>query len=147
MGNCLCLYETAESEPVPPVQDRSADGLSYVGEAAYQKLRTKHAAYHKSMWNVTQSKVVGSLQHTPGPSIFKSKIDPKEGHSNWFPEKMCEIMSKTTEWCDVMSLAAPDGYFLEQFKKALKTIAENNQGERAKPVIVRLMFGNIIGTL
>jgi len=132
MGNYLCFSrKEPESQPVPSVQDRSANGLSYVGEAAYEELRMKHAAYHQSMWNVTQSKVVGSLQHTPGRSTFESKIDPKEGHSNWFPEKMCEVMSKTTEWCDVMSLAAPDGYFLEQFKKALKNIAENNQ-ENAK---------------
>ena len=149
MGNLMCcIQESAASndkqEEATPVTDRSANGLSYVGEACYQLLRTKHAKYHDSLWNVTKSKVVGSLQHTPGKSVFSSGHDPEEGHSNWFAEKMCEIMSKTTVWCDVMSLAAPDGYFLEQFQKALKTIADNNK-DNSKPVIVRLMFGNIIG--
>ena len=144
MTSFFCCFNSPKKN-ASIVEDGSANDLSYVGEAAYQKLRTKHAAYHKSMWNVTKSKVVGSIQHTPGPTVFKSKSDPAEGHSNWFPEKMCEIMSKTKEWCDVMSLAAPDGYFLEQFQQALKNIAENNQGPRDKPVIIRLMFGNIIG--
>jgi len=148
MGNLLCCVQdpsdSDEAIVATPATDKSADGLSYVGEAAYQLLRTKHAKYHDSLWNVTKSKVVGSLQHTPGPSIFSCGHDPEEGHSNWFAEKMCEIMSKTTTWCDVMSLAAPDGYFLEQFQKALKNIADNNQ-DKSEPVIVRLMFGNIIG--
>ena len=93
---------------------------------------------------------MGKAPGIAGGSNSKSRlrtaliVGPKNVLSNWFAEKMCEIMSKTTVWCDVMSLAAPDGYFLEQFQKALKTIADNNK-DNSKPVIVRLMFGNIIG--
>eukprot|EP00554_Chaetoceros_debilis_P005726 CAMPEP_0194073012 /NCGR_PEP_ID=MMETSP0149-20130528/581_1 /TAXON_ID=122233 /ORGANISM="Chaetoceros debilis, Strain MM31A-1" /LENGTH=576 /DNA_ID=CAMNT_0038752967 /DNA_START=64 /DNA_END=1794 /DNA_ORIENTATION=+ len=130
-----------------PVVDKSANGLSYVAEAAYEILRTKHKLHHKSEWNVTKSKVVGALQHTPGPSSFASTSDPEEGHSDWFAEKMCEIMSLTTKWCDVMSLGAPDGLFLEKFQQALQNIAaENKKGNGNKdPIVVRFMFGNIIG--
>lgn len=160
MGNCLNSPSSASS-PSPasgnnaeengasaatPVVDKSANGLSYVAEAAYEILRTKHKAHHKSEWNVTKSKVVGSLQHTPGPSSFTSTSDPKDGHSDWFAEKMCEIMSLTTRWCDVMSLGAPDGLFLEQFQMALQNLAASNKQDDGKdPIVVRFMFGNIIG--
>lgn len=93
--------------------------------------------------------MIGGLQYTPDPKVFQNNLYATKGidnetHSNWFAEKMCEIMSKTTKWCDVMSLAAPDGYFREQFKIALKNIAKNAEG-KDEPIIVRLMFGNIIG--
>ncbi len=129
----------------PPIEDGSAEDLSNVAKAAYDVLRTKHRSHHKSQWNVTKSVMVGSLHHTPDIKFVKTGEEPKEGHADWFAEKMCEIMSKTTKWCDVMSLAAPDGYFLEQFKKALAAIAERNRGN-SDVVIVRLMFGNIVGT-
>lgn len=129
------------------VVDKSANGLSHVGEAVYQVLRTKHPTHHKTMWNVTKSKMVGSLQHTPKSAVFSSasanKVIDNETHDNWFADHMREIMSRTTKWCDVMSLAAPDGYFREQFKIALKAIAENASG-KDEPIVVRLMFGNIL---
>ena len=133
---------------VIPAVDRSANGLSHVGEAVYQVLRTKHAGHHHTMWNVTKSKMIGPLHQTPTEEVFSSKAASNaihnETHSNWFPHRMREIMEKTTKWCDVMSLAAPDGYFRDQFKMALKTIAENAAG-KDKPVVIRLMFGNILG--
>ncbi len=144
---CCGLNDTRTEDNGPPIEDESAEDLSYIAKAAYDVLRTKHTSYHKSQWNVTKSVMVGSLHHTPDIKFVKTGEEPpKEGHSNWFAEKMCEIMSKTTKWCDVMSLAAPDGYFLEQFKKALKNIVEMNRGN-PDVVIVRLMFGNILGTV
>ena len=82
------FFKSPKNERPPPINDsdvQSGKGLSYFGEEDYQELRTKQAVYHKFMWNVTQFKVIGYLQHTPGPSIFTSKLDPKEGHSDWFP--------------------------------------------------------------
>ena len=60
---------------------------------------------------------------------------------DWFPQKMCEIMSKTKYWCDVMSLTPPDGIFLKKMKEAIETISANAE----QPVIIRMMFGNIVG--
>jgi phosphatidylserine/phosphatidylglycerophosphate/cardiolipin synthase-like enzyme len=148
MGNLCGTTNTLKANAAEDVVDNSATNLSYLGEAAYEILRTKHKSYHKSEWNVTQSQVVGPLQHTPGPSAFTSKSDPKDGHSDWFAEKMCELMSSTTKWCDVMSLGSPDGLFLEQFQKALKNLAESNKAASASgadPIVIRFMFGNIIG--
>jgi phosphatidylserine/phosphatidylglycerophosphate/cardiolipin synthase-like enzyme len=67
---------------------------------------------------------------------------PEQGHDDWFPEKMGEIMSRTEVWCDVMSLAPPDGLFMTQVQEALVKIAVR-AAEKEKPVIVRMMFGNI----
>lgn len=53
-------------------------------------------------------------------------------------------MKKTEHWCDVMSLGPPDGLFMTHFQDALKVIAENAKGKKS-PIIVRMMFGNIIG--
>lgn len=53
-------------------------------------------------------------------------------------------MSKTQVWCDVTSLAPPDGRFLDAFKQALRDICET-ASTKDKPIIVRMMFGNIIG--
>jgi phosphatidylserine/phosphatidylglycerophosphate/cardiolipin synthase-like enzyme len=41
-------------------------------------------------------------------------------------------------------LAPPDGLFLVEMKKALTTIA-NNAMTSLKPVVIRMMFGNIVG--
>ncbi len=42
----------------------------------------------------------------------------------------------------MMSLGPPDGLFMTEMNKALKTIAAK---KTEKPVIIRMMFGNIIG--
>jgi phosphatidylserine/phosphatidylglycerophosphate/cardiolipin synthase-like enzyme len=57
---------------------------------------------------------------------------------------MSEIVSRTEVWCDLLSLAPPDGLFLVEMKKALTTIA-NNAMTSLKPVVIRMMFGNIVG--
>lgn len=158
-GCCQSTLFNVESRPnegkkpsvkptAKPVVDKSANGLTHVGEAVYQALRTKHAKHHHTMWNVTKTAMVGSLQQTPTVDVFTSPAASdaiqNETHSNWFAENMSSLIGKTTKWCDVMSLAAPDGFFREQFKIALATVAKNAVGKE-DPVVIRLMFGNIIG--
>ena len=136
---------TGIDNDVPITGSEITSRLSYVGSAVVEKLRMEHSKHHQSLWNVTNSKMIGSLQQTPPPSIWNSEEDPVEGHSNFFAEKICEIMSKTRRWCDVIQLEDPDGYFLEQIKKALKTICGNSIGAD-KPIIIRFMFGIRFGT-
>mmetsp|Transcript_57846 Transcript_57846/g.122696 ORF Transcript_57846/g.122696 Transcript_57846/m.122696 type:complete len:675 (+) Transcript_57846:129-2153(+) len=126
-----------------PTEDKDAAELSHVGTAAYEVLRVEHPEHHHRLWNVTSGRIVGELHQTPrggwncGPS-------PEEGHSDFFPEKMGEILGRTRIWADVLSLGPPDGKFMEAFKGALATIVENAE-ERESPVIIRMMFGNIVG--
>jgi phosphatidylserine/phosphatidylglycerophosphate/cardiolipin synthase-like enzyme len=125
------------------VEDKSASSLSYVGTAAYDVLRKKHNWFHHQLWNVTSGKIIGEVHQTP-KTMWKSERDPPEGHDDWFPQKMGEILSRTEQWADVMSLGPPDGLFLEEFKKALSIIADRSLASLT-PVIIRMMFGNIVG--
>ena len=120
--------------------------LSHVGEAVYQELRMKYSNYRHKMWNATLSAMVGPLQQTPSVKTFTDNLELTKDppHSNGFVDKMFDVMSKTTKWCDFMSLAPPyedgkDDYFLKKMKEALKNIAGNAKGK--DPIIVRLMFG------
>lgn len=124
------------------VNDEDAEGLSHVGQAAYDVLSTKHAKHHIRLWNVTTGAVVGDLDQTP-KDHFTAEEDPPDGHSDWFPEKMAEIMKRTVTWCDVMSLSPPDGKFLEELRDAITHIHRNADPE--SPPVIRMMFGNIIG--
>lgn len=124
-----------------PVQDRDASDLSHVGTAAYECLRIAHPILHGRLWNVTSGRKVGDLHQTPK---WGSDRAPGEGHSDFLPEVMGEILGRTRVWADVLSLGPPDGKFMEAFKGALAQIAES-AGESEKPVVVRMMFGNIVG--
>lgn len=123
------------------VTDEDAVGLSHVGQAAYDLLRRRFNHHHHTMWNVTSGKVIGEVHQTPIKGFPNMGTLP-DGHDDWFPVKMAEILSRTKVWADVMSLGPPDGLFMEEMNKALKTIAARKTD---KPVIVRMMFGNIIG--
>lgn len=139
MGN------TCSSAPEPSfakVLDKESGSLSYVGTAAYDELSSSHAQYFHQLWNISTGVPVGKVQDTPSKG-WESTQDPSDGHDAWFPERMCEIMSKTQVWCDVTSLGPPDGQFLVAFKKALGNIAKNARG-KAEPIVVRMMFGNIV---
>jgi hypothetical protein len=86
--------------------DNDAQDLSYVGTACYDALRIQRRGFHHSLWNVTSGSVV-SLD--PTPREYLSTTDgnlPSTNHSDWFPEKMGEMVSRTEVWCDVMSLGA-----------------------------------------
>lgn len=135
--------EDDDAEDEVEVNDEDAQGLSHVGQAAYQVLSTKHGEHHLRLWNVTTGSVVGELDQTP-KGIFGEEADPEDGHSDWFPEKMAEIMKRTVTWCDVMSLGPPDGKFLEDVREAITHIHRNADPD-APPPVIRMMFGNIIG--
>ena len=127
------------------VEDKSAGDLSYVGVAAYDVLRKHHNHHHHELWNVTKGKVVGDLQFTPKDAFTRNDtVDPPPGHDDWFPEKIGEIISRTEQWCDILTLAPPDGRFMEAFKKALAEVVKNREGALGR-VVIRMMFGNIVG--
>ena len=124
------------------VEDDSAVELSHVGTAAYNALRKGHNSWHHhTLWNVTSGKVVGELHQTPKGG-WGFEHDPPDGHDDWFPEKMGEILSRTEYFADVMSLGPPDGLFMTKLNEALKKIAAKKLD---RTIRVRFMFGNIIG--
>jgi hypothetical protein len=124
-------------------EDATAEKLSYVGKAAYEVLRTKHPRQHHQLWNVTTGRVVGELQYTPLHSWSASK-DLTDGHDDWFPTKLADIIQRTTKWCDIMSLGPPDGLFMTKFQEALHVLAVRSQKQN-ETIVVRIMFGNIVG--
>lgn len=126
------------------IEDKSAGDLSYVGTAAYDVLRRHHNHHHKELWNVTKGKVVGEVQFTPIDAFTRTEtIDPPEGHDDWFPEKIGEIISRTNDWCDIMTLAPPDGKFLEEIKKALAAICKRSDSFGGR-VVIRFLMANIV---
>jgi hypothetical protein len=131
-------------------EDNSAEDLSYVGTAVYEVLRRHHNHRHHELWNVTKAKIVGDIQYTPTDAFTRERTDPEEGHSDWFPKKVLSVMRRTQHWCDVMSLAPPDGVFLAEFKDALREICDNQTMNTSlmsghNRVTVRMMFGNVVG--
>jgi hypothetical protein len=132
--------------PDGEVVDKDAAPLSYVGQAAYEVLRTHHHHQWHRLWNVTSGTVVGKLHQTPLYNFDAGGTeDPETGHSDWFPIKMAEIMARTEIWCDVMSLRPPDGLFMDKFREALTTICERAGTPDHKTITIRMMFGNIAG--
>jgi len=127
--------------------DDDAASLSHVGQAAYECLRNKHFQYHHQLWNVTNGRVVGNLHQTPIEAFPGHPTGGEDGHDDWFPEKMAEIVGRTQKWCDVLSLGPPDGLFMERFKVALGQIVETaaEECDEDSPVIIRMCFGNIPG--
>jgi hypothetical protein len=126
------------------IEDASADGLSHVGTAAYNVLRREHNHHHKELWNVTRGKVVGDLQMTPKDAFTRTEtVDPPDNHDDWFPERIGEMIARTNEWCDIMTLAPPDGLFLVEIKKALATICSRSDSFGGR-VVVRFLMANIV---
>jgi len=125
-------------------QDSSAGDLSWVGVAAYDCLRKKHNHWHHDLWNVTKGKVC-DLQYTPRDFYDRSdRSNPEAHHDDWFAERMQENISRTEEWCDILTLGEPDGLFLDGWKKGLKTICEKELILNHK-ITIRIMFGNVLG--
>jgi len=127
------------------VTDKDAVNLSHVGQNVYEILRKKYGKHHLKEWDVSQGKMIGKMDQTPR---FNESIN--DNHSDWFPEKICEIISRTKHWCDILSLSPPDGLFLDKFKEALQTINSrprelDEKGNKKPPIIIRIMFGNLIG--
>eukprot|EP00929_Paragymnodinium_shiwhaense_P118498 TRINITY_DN9040_c0_g2_i1.p1 TRINITY_DN9040_c0_g2~~TRINITY_DN9040_c0_g2_i1.p1 ORF type:complete len:818 (+),score=91.61 TRINITY_DN9040_c0_g2_i1:338-2791(+) len=149
---CAIIQEAKEVDYVLPGQavpknviDRDATKLSNIGQAVYAKVQKDHKIKWQKSWNVTTGKVVGEVLQTPhGKISWPSKSDPPVDHDDWFPKRFFEVMSKTQVWCDVTSLAPPDDEFMTQFQAALQAIARNAVGKQ-KPIVVRMLFGNIVG--
>jgi hypothetical protein len=126
------------------VEDASAGDLSYVGHAAYEVLRKKHNRYHHELWNVTKGRMVGELHATPTDAFTRfDASDPCDGHDDWFPEKIGEIIARTEQWCDILSLGPPDGLFMVTFNRALHEICSRKIS--LGRITIRMMFGNIVG--
>jgi len=124
--------------------DNPGHALSYVGEAAFDVLHKDHSRSRHELWNVTYGKIIGNLHQTPHlKHSWGSNREPPAGHDDWFPDKMCEIISRTKVWCDITSLSPPDGLFLEKFKEALGNVAQTSKTV-PDPIIIRMMFGNIV---
>jgi phosphatidylserine/phosphatidylglycerophosphate/cardiolipin synthase-like enzyme len=137
----LQFWKQDDASSGDEIFDKDATSLSHVGTAIHDCLRKHHNRHHHKMWNVTRGSIVENVQQTPR---HLSKDDPEDSHSDWFPELMGELIAKTEYWCDVTSLGPPDGKFMECFKKGLATLAAKSV-DKEKPVIVRMMFGNIAG--
>jgi len=119
------------------------EGLSYIGGAAYTALSMKHPMYKNVCWNVTHGKVVGELAQTPPMKYWQEcKIDDDCSclHSDAFPERMAEIISRGREFVDFSSLGPPDGKFLEKIAGAIKSLHDSGNA-----VTVRVLTGNIVG--
>mmetsp|Transcript_6969 Transcript_6969/g.15906 ORF Transcript_6969/g.15906 Transcript_6969/m.15906 type:complete len:358 (+) Transcript_6969:173-1246(+) len=123
--------------------DKDAVNLSHVGEAVHDVLGRHHNRSHHSQWNVTSGKIIGSVHDTPR-KVWDTAANPEKDNDDWFPEKLANIISRTEAWCDIMSLGPPDGKFLTAFQGALQTLAERSK-TAAKPIVVRMLFGNIAG--
>jgi hypothetical protein len=93
--NCCKVPE--EESSGDEVEDRSAVGLSPPAKAAYDVLRRHHNHQHHKAWNVTSGKLIGDLHQTPLTG-WGWESDPKDGHDDWFPEKMKEILERTEIW-------------------------------------------------
>ena len=138
------------------VVDKSADDLSYVGVAAYDVLRKHHNHHHHELWNVTKGKVSdhlskkydgGSGLHVTPRDAF-SRVDahdPPDGHDDWITKELGDLIGLTEEWCDICSLAPPDGLFLKEFQRGLATICARDTAGTLGRITIRMMFGNIPG--
>mmetsp|Transcript_3600 Transcript_3600/g.8224 ORF Transcript_3600/g.8224 Transcript_3600/m.8224 type:complete len:401 (-) Transcript_3600:869-2071(-) len=125
-------------------EDKSADDLSHVGRAAYDVLRRHHNHHHHELWNVTKGKVIRN-DFTPYDAFTREDTkDPEHGHSDAFPAELEELIARTEEWCDILTLSPPTGLFLEAFKSALTRVCHDEISLNRKRVI-RIMFGNVVG--
>mmetsp|Transcript_6678 Transcript_6678/g.9831 ORF Transcript_6678/g.9831 Transcript_6678/m.9831 type:complete len:524 (-) Transcript_6678:146-1717(-) len=125
----------------------SPNKYSHVAAAAIQELEKNHQEYHEKLWAKTNGRIVGEIQHTPR-GTWKEASDPPEGHSNWLPEKMSELIARTEVYCDFMTLSPPtiveDDYFFKKIKEALATLANKSIEFSGKKIVVRFLFGNIV---
>ena len=117
--------------------------LSHIGKAAIKELETNHSQYHEKLWARTSGAVIGNvLSHSPR-GTWNAQSDPEDGHSDWLPRDLADLLAKTEVWCDFVSLSPPDGLFLEKIKKALQSVYARSK-ETDKKIVIRFLFGNII---
>jgi len=118
--------------------------LSHVGTAAYDVLRRDHNRRRRELWNVTKGSVI-RLDITPRDAFTRDdRTNPVKGHDDWFPRRLEQLIAKTEEWCDILTLDPPDGMFLDAFKNGIKKICKN-QVLLNRKIIIRIMFGSVPG--
>jgi hypothetical protein len=148
-------HRQGTSRDLDSAEQRNLDGFSSTGLAAFKALRVKHFWHYKRQWNVSSGRVV-AVYATPrvqtsggGGGEAENAADGGDapslgslplGHSDWFPQRLGEIVADTEEWCDVLNLGPPDGLFMDAFADAIKRLHDKN-----KPIVVRMMFGNVLG--
>jgi len=115
--------------------------LSHIGKAALKELEANHKSHHEKLWAKTSGAVVGNIAHSP-KGTWNQDIDPEEGHSDWLPTDLANLLAKTEVWCDFVSLSPPDGIFMNTIKKAIQTVAQRSK-DTDKKIVLRFLFGNI----
>jgi len=142
LGLVVLLCTTTHTE-LHASEDVDTSNLSYAGKAAYDVLSTRFAQYRSEQWELTSGRVIGKDIYTPRDFFNPSRqeIDLPEGHDDWLPEYLGEIVGRTTEFCDVMSLYMPTGKFLTELNKALRLLADRAENlPKSSPIIVRFLF-------
>ena len=76
---------------------KSPKTLSYLGHIVHSSLLRDHSHHRHTMWNVTSGRVIGQVDFTP-KDVWDTSADPREGHSDWLPEKMADIIGRTEAW-------------------------------------------------
>ena len=147
-----CCGRNAKADAVDEAVKEKIEGLenkhgklSAAGKAAVTELCAYHGDSFDKCWNVTTGRTVDDIRWTP-KALFDSgdvvqqtgdlpmeetpegvpadKVTNKMAHDLQLPRRMGELIAKTEYWCDVTSLDPPDGMFMTEFAKALRTVAE-----------------------
>lgn len=136
----------SDDEPEGPDDyfDAAGDGLSDIGNAAFQVLKENYWIHRRRCWNVSHGKVVGEARQTPPRDTWGNLAyivdENPETHSDCFPEDVFNMMTKAEQWVDLTSLSAPTGKFCEKITAAIQQLHESGN-----EVTIRLLFGNISG--
>lgn len=105
----------------------SVSALSDIGLAGYKALKLRHAFFEKVAWNVTKGSVV---QFLPSPPVkfFKETTITSDGkdpqgkdvfhHSDYLPQRMCDVIKTAEKWVDITTLNEPTGLFMEKLAEA-----------------------------
>ncbi len=139
------------------INSKLVNRLTPIGQAAYRALQKRHGRHKQESWNLTESKMIGNLWNTPRdafstlalkPGEYPCPLDgrvscPSQLHDDWFPQQLGGLISRTTRWCDILSLSPPDGRFLEEFQNSILALSQKKVD---RPIILRLLFGNIVGS-
>jgi len=116
--------------------------FSEVGKAVLAVLLTKHGVYENSLWRRSSGRVLGCVQSPPGCFFLDQLItqDMEQTHSDFLPERICDIISHAEQYVDIVTLTPPNGKFNLSIAKALKALHD-----KGKPITLRMLVGNVIG--
>jgi len=139
----VVLFCTTTHTEILASEDVDISNLSYAGLAVYDVLSTEFAQYRSEQWELTSGRITGKDFYTPREffNTSREEIDLPEGHDDWLPAYLGEIIGRTTEFCDVMSLYMPSGKFLTELNKALRLLADRAENlPKTSPIVVRFLF-------